>query len=83
MTNTTDITATRTHNTTTYESKRLGIILATVDRLGEHSWRATCYFGPGDDERDEEKHAGRAAAETVALRHTTAVIDAQVKETRQ
>jgi hypothetical protein len=75
MTNTTaDITVSRTHNTTTYESKELGIILAAVDRLGDYSWRATCYFS--DEERDEEKHSSRSAAEATALRHTQAVIDA-------
>jgi hypothetical protein len=75
MTNTTaDITLSRTHNTTTYESKEFGIILAAVDRLGDYSWRATCYFS--DEEYDEEKHGSRTAAETVALRHTQAVIDA-------
>ena len=75
MTNTTaDITVSRTHNTTTYESKEFGIILATVDRLGDYSWRVTCYVS--DDEYDEEKHSSRSAAEATALRHTQAVIDA-------
>ncbi len=75
MTNTTaDITVSRTHDTTTYESKEFGIILATVDRLGDYSWRATCYVS--DDEYDEEKHSSRSAAETAALHHTQAVIDA-------
>jgi len=71
MTHTTaDITVSHTHNTTTYESKEFGIILATVDRLGDYSWRATCYLS------DEEKHSSRRAAEAAALRHTQAVIDA-------
>jgi len=75
MTNTTaDITITRTYNTTTYESKGFGIILAAVDRLGDYLWRATCYFT--DEEYDEEKHGSRSTAEAAALRHTTAVIDA-------
>lgn len=75
MTNTTaDITVSRTHNTTTYESKEFGIILAAVDRLGDYSWRATCYLS--DEESDEEKHCSRRAAEAAALRHTQAVIDA-------
>jgi hypothetical protein len=75
MTNTTaDITVSHTHNTTTYESKEFGIILAAVDRLGDYSWRSTCYFT--DEEYDEERHGSRAAAEAVALSHTTAVIDA-------
>lgn len=77
MTNTTaDITVSRTHNTTIYESKEFGIILAAVDRPGDYRWRATCYFGPGNDEHDEESHSSRAAAEAAALRHTQAVIDA-------
>lgn len=75
MTNTTaDIAVSRTHNTTTYESKEFGIVLAAVDRLGDYSWRATYYFS--DEEYDEEKHGSRAAAEATALRHTQAVIDA-------
>lgn len=75
MTNTAaDITVTRTNNVTTYESKEFGIVLATVDRLGDYSWRATCYFT--DEEYDEEKHGTRTAAEAVALRHTQTVIDA-------
>lgn len=75
MTNTTtDITVSRTNNTTTYESKEFGITLATVDRLGDYSWRASCYLS--DEEYDEEKHSSRAAAEAAALHHTRAVIDA-------
>jgi hypothetical protein len=75
MTHTTaDITVSRTHNTTTYESKEFGIILATVDRLGDYSWRATCYLS--DEESDEEQHTSRRAAEAAALHHTQAVIDA-------
>jgi hypothetical protein len=75
MTNTTaDIAVSRAHNTTTYESKEFGIILATVDRPGDYSWRVTCYFS--DEEYDEERHSSRAVAETAALRHTQAVIDA-------
>ena len=75
MTNTTaDITVNHTYNTTIYESKEFGIILAAVDRPGGYSWRATCYFS--DEEYDEEKHDSRAAAEAAALRHTQAVIDA-------
>ncbi len=75
MTNTTaDITVSRTQNTTTYESKEFGIVLATVDRHGDYSWRATCYIS--DEECDEEQHNSRAAAEATALRHTQTVIDA-------
>jgi hypothetical protein len=68
------ITVSRTLNTTTYESSEFGIILATVDRAGSYSWRAACYFAP--DEYDEEIRSSRAAAETIALRHTQSVIDA-------
>jgi hypothetical protein len=73
-TTTADITVSHTPNTTTYESKEFGIVLATVDRLGDYSWRATCYIS--DEEYDEEKHSSRAAAEAAALRHTQAIIDA-------
>jgi hypothetical protein len=69
-----NITVSRTLNTSTYESSEFGIILATVDRASSYSWRAACYFAP--DEYDEEIRGSRAAAETIALRHTQAVIDA-------
>lgn len=75
MTSTTpNIAVSRTLNTSTYESSEFGIILATVDRASSYSWRAACYFAP--DEYDEEIRSSRAAAETIALRHTQAVIDA-------
>jgi hypothetical protein len=69
-----DITVSRTLNTTTYESSEFGIILATVHRASSYSWRAACYFAP--DEYDAEIRGSRAEAETIALRHTQAVIDA-------
>lgn len=77
MTNTTpDITVTRTLNSTVYESKEYEIILATADRDRSYSWRSTCYWGPDADESDQETHDRRSDAETVALRHAHAIIDA-------
>ncbi len=77
MTNTTaDITVTRTNSSTTYENAELGIVLAAVYRRSLGPWRATCYFGPGDDEYDEETCARRENAERVAMHHAEAITDA-------
>ena len=77
MTSTTpDIVVSHTQNGSTYESKQYEITLAAVDRHGLYSWRSTCYFGPGDDEYDQETHDRRSDAEAVALRHAHAIIDA-------
>jgi hypothetical protein len=77
MTNTTpDIVVSRTQNGSTYESKQYEITLAAVDRHGMYSWRSTRYFGPGDDEYDQEIHNRRSDAEAVASGHAHAIIDA-------
>ncbi len=46
------------------------------------SRRACCYFGPGDDDCDEETRATRGAAEQVALRHALDITDALWKDSR-
>jgi hypothetical protein len=70
-----DITISRTRRTTTYENTPLEIVLAVVYR--RHSqWRACCYFGPGDDDYDEETSSRRATAEQIALRHALDITDA-------
>jgi hypothetical protein len=42
----------------------------------QSQWRACCYFGPGDDDCDEETRATRGATEQVALRHALDITDA-------
>jgi hypothetical protein len=70
-----DITVSRTRRTTTYENGPLEIVLTTVYRRYSQ-WRACCYFGPGDDDYDEETRSTRGAAEQVALRHALDMTDA-------
>jgi hypothetical protein len=70
-----DITVSRTRRTTTYENGPLEIVLATVYRRYSQ-WRACCYFGPDDDDYDEETRSTRGAAEQVALRHALDINDA-------
>jgi hypothetical protein len=74
--NTADITVTHTSSSTTYENTELGIVLAAVYRRSLGRWRAACYFGPGDDEYDEETCERRENAERVAMHHAQAITDA-------
>jgi hypothetical protein len=69
------LTVSRTSHSTTYENGALEIVLAVVYRRGA-SWRAACYFGPGDDDYDEETRARRDVAERIALAHAQALTDA-------
>jgi hypothetical protein len=65
----------RTSHSTTYENGALEIVLAVVYRRSA-PWRAACYFGPGDDDYDEETRDRRHAAERIALTHAQALTDA-------
>jgi hypothetical protein len=65
----------RTTHSTTYENAEYEIVLAVVYRRGA-SWRAACYFGPGDDDCDEEIRDRRDVAERIALAHAQALTDA-------
>jgi hypothetical protein len=69
------LTVSRTSHTTTYENTELEIELAVVYRRGD-SWRTACYFGPGDDDYDEEIRYRRDVAERIALAHAQALTDA-------
>jgi hypothetical protein len=65
----------RTTHSTTYENAQYEIVLAVVYRRSA-SWRAACYFGPGDDDCDEEIRDRRNVAERIALAHAQALTDA-------
>lgn len=65
----------RTTHSTTYENAELEIVLAVVYRRGG-SWHTACYFGPGDDDYDEETRYRRGVAERIALAHAQALTDA-------
>jgi hypothetical protein len=69
------LTVSRTSHTTTYENTELKIELAVVYRRSG-TWRVTCYFGPEEDEYDEEVRYRRDIAERVALAHAQALTDA-------
>jgi hypothetical protein len=65
----------RSSHTTTYENAALEIVLAVVYR-DSGPWHISCYFGPGDDDYDEETRDRRDVAERVALAHAQALTDA-------
>jgi hypothetical protein len=69
------VNVSRTNHSTTYENGELEIVLSVVYRRGA-SWRAACYFGPGDDDYDEEIRNRRDVAERIALAHAQALTDA-------
>lgn len=69
------LTVSRAGHSTTYENAEHEIVLAVAYR-DSGPWHIVRYFGPGDDDYDEETRDRRGVAERIALAHAQALTTA-------